>query len=285
MNKQPESNASPDMLFTASHAEELRAMLEAERLHVPNFSEKPLPGYEHSPRSLESIELDERFQAAADAFEPLRTEAATLDKQLAGYMAERNAGGVGNLTHQELAANKARRAELAVLIRQRLEEQVAPILRERLADAARLPIYTGSLDASSEGLDSLPAAAMAERIQYGACNVDVDRIILTPSNSNWGGVGDSKAEGESSDLIVGSALQMLAGEYDESRTVGLPSVLVVADRTGNYVYGCDNGTHRVSAAKLLGRRTIVVQARSYNYVAGDAWAEGIDGEQRARQRR
>jgi hypothetical protein len=280
---------SGDVAFTAGHAAELRALLAGEQSpenvqsQVPSLTEKKLPGYEGAPLGLDPIENDSRFQGVMANIEPLRAEEAALYQAYTADLSERDAGGQGSLSEGQLDYSRKRRAELHQLSWRILQEQATPILRERLAALASLPIYYGSPKDQEASLVLEPAVPRDDRLDYGPCDVDVERIVATPSHDNWAGTGYRKVEGESPDLIIGHALNMLSGDY-RSNDAGMPIVSAAIDNLDNYVYLTEDGIHRIGAAKLLGRKTFRAKVKSYNYTSHDSWARDVDSEQRAHQR-
>ena len=271
-----------DKAFTAKHATELRALLETEQSRVPSLKEKHLPGYEGAALGLDPIERDEQFQDVMATIEPLRSEEAWLQREYWAHAAERDAGRTGTLTQEQLDASRARQIELHQIIRDTLAQQALPILRQRLPLLARLPMYAESLPEQEKSLDLEPAVQYEQRVQYGPCEVDAQSIVSAPSYDNWAGIGYRKSGRESSDLVLRNALDMLAGDYHPTATE-LPIVRVAADRSGKYVYLAEDGTHRIGAAKLLGRNSLMARVVSYNYTGHDTWANDVDAEQRARQ--
>ncbi len=159
-----------------------------------------------------------------------------------------------------------------------MRQELEPLLRERLPQLAKLPMYSGSADTLGDALGIPQPLPTTERVPYGIHEVEIERIIATPSAGNWAGIGYTKDGRASSDIIVGRALDMLTGVHDETRP-GLPQVSIAVDHHGNYQYLASDGTHRIGGAKLIGRKTMPVRIESFNYLSGDPMAARVEAEQ------
>jgi hypothetical protein len=281
MNPERDPGSPGETPFTSTHAAELRAMLEADRAPVPSLSEKPLPGFEHSPRELDPIEYDQQYQTVMASIEPIRSEADSLQDRYRAYIYARSSGQPSNMSQEEIDVNRARHDALRQQIRQAVTADVTPILSNRLPSLSRLPMYYGAHEEIETKLDLRPGLTEELRIDYGAVHIDLDRAIATPSHNNWAGYGYRKGTVDSSDKIVSLAIDMIVGDYDESTPTELPVVVAATDRHGNYVYLAHDGTHRLAAAKLLGRRTLGARVYSYNYTHGTPGSENVDYEQQS----
>ncbi len=104
------------MRFTAEDAQELHRILAEQgdaRTSAVEGRLRPgemwLPGFDHTPRSLEPIEADARYQALMSRWQPVQDELVASQDEYRNYITERDAGvPPGRLSQSQLDANQRR---------------------------------------------------------------------------------------------------------------------------------------------------------------------------------
>ncbi len=93
--------------------------------------------------------------------------------------------------------------------------------------------------------------------------VDIYRIVKYADFLDRAGLDAERNNISSARKIADIVATKLAGTYDEARE-GLSIILLeVTDKSGEVFYAINNGQHRIGAAIMMGRRTVMAEVEKY----------------------